>query len=192
MTVLFSLIFEFVKIEILSCVYATVVFLIFKAISYYKPGSWFDNVFKKKVRLWFLNGFFASAGLFVFMFTYWGDHGLGDNERIPIGHWKQIQQVDGVYCYMQRTKNNYENQIDISIFTITANFICAKTEKQFQDYPGEYFVYNLKNNDVIFLKNESEYNTYANVNKLPLSNTFKDFDYHYNHYWNGWRFWLLP
>lgn len=29
------------------------------------------------------------------MFTYWGDHGLGDSYRIPIGHGKEISGFSG-------------------------------------------------------------------------------------------------
>ena len=84
--VLFHFIFELVKISILGCIYATLTLVTFKIIGRFKPESWFDIVSRKKLRLWFLSGLIASFGLFGFMFTYWGDHGLGDWARIPIGH----------------------------------------------------------------------------------------------------------
>jgi hypothetical protein len=90
MEVLFHGIFELIKISILGCIYATLTLVTFIIIGHYKPDSWFDKVSKKKLRLWFLSGLFISVGLFLFMFTYFGDHGLGDSARVPVGHFKVV------------------------------------------------------------------------------------------------------
>jgi len=83
---LFQFIFVLIKISILGCIYATLALVTFKIIGQYKPDSWFYKVSRKKLRLWFLSGLIISVGLFGFMFTYWGDRGLGDWARIPLGH----------------------------------------------------------------------------------------------------------
>lgn len=191
MEALIHLILVLIKISILSCIYATLIFLIIKVISKLKPKSWFAKISKRNIRLWFTIGLLVSIGLFVCMFTYWGNHGIGDSPRIPVGYFRTIQLTNEI-SYIQGTKYNMGDQIEISDFDIVPNYVCGKTETSFQNYPGEYFVYNLKNNDIVFLKNEIEYNNYANANKLSTSDKFKDFNFYYNQYWNGWRFWLLP
>jgi O-antigen/teichoic acid export membrane protein len=93
----FHLIFELIKISISGCAYATLTLLIFKIIGHYKPDSWFDSVSKKKLRFWFLSGHVISVGLFFFMFTYYGNHGLGDNARVPVGHFKVVRHGGSTY-----------------------------------------------------------------------------------------------
>ena len=80
--VLFHFIFELIKISILGCIYASLTLVAFKIIGRYKPDSWFAKASRKKLRLWFLSGLIISVGLFGFMFTYWGDHGLGDSYEL--------------------------------------------------------------------------------------------------------------
>ena len=185
MEVFFHLIFELIKISILGCVYATLALLAFKIIKHFRPNSWFDRAAKKKLRLWFL------SGLFLFMFSYWGDHGLGDWARIPLGQWKEVVQVDGTRALIQNTNYEKGNDIGIEKFQITNDFLCGKTQEHFSEYPGDYFVFNLKTNDVTFFKDKNKYETYANNNQLPQTNQFNDFYYHYKKYWSGWRFWVL-
>jgi hypothetical protein len=114
MDVLFHFIFELIKISILGCIYATLTLLTFKIIGHYKPDSWFDKVSKKKLRLWFLSGLVISVGLFFFMFTYFGDHGLGDSAKVPIGHFKVARQINGIDTYLQNSKGD---QLGIKNFT---------------------------------------------------------------------------
>jgi len=125
------------------------------------------------------------------MLSYWGDHGLGDWSRIPLGHGKQVAQIDGTRAFIQNTNYEKGNGISIEKFQITNNFLCGKTQENYSKYPGDYFVFDLKNNDVIFFKDHSKYEIYSEINNLPLTNKFKDFNCHYKKYWHGWRFWLL-
>ena len=191
MFVLFDLVFGLIKISFLGCIYATLALLTFKLIGRYKPDSWFNRIAKRKVRLWFLSGLFISLGLFSFMFTYWGDHGLGDWARIPIGHWKEVVQVDGTRGLIQNTNYENGNGIGLENFQLTNDFLCGKTQEHLSKYPGDYILYNLETNEVTFFKDKKEYENFANENQLPLVKQFNDFNYHYNRYWRGWRFWLL-
>ena len=101
MEVLIHLVIELAKISILGCIYATLILIIIKIIANNKPNSWFGRLSRKKLRLWCLSGLFISGGLFFFMFTNFGDHGLGDSARIPVGHWRAIQEVNGTQAYLQ-------------------------------------------------------------------------------------------
>ena len=189
--VLFNFIFEFIKISILGCLYATLTLVTFKIIGRYKVDSWFDKVSRKKLRLWFLGGLIISLGLFGYMFTYWGDHGLGDWARIPVGHWRQVIEVDGTRAAIQETNYENGNMIEIEKFEYSSDFLCGKTQEDISKYPGAYFIYDLKTNDVKFFNDKKEYELFANQKGLPMTNDFKTFSDHYSDYWGGWRFWFL-
>jgi hypothetical protein len=188
---LFGLLFELVKISILGSIYASFLLLVFLVVGHFKPGSLFSKVLKKKMLFWFLSGSLISIGLFFFMFTFWGNHGLGDWARIPLDYKKQVIEVDGTRAYLQNTSYTY-GDIEIEKFEFTKNFLCGKTGNTLTSYPGDYLVYNLITNEVTFYNDESTYAAFACTKGLPAINTFKNFSYHYNRYWNGWRFWLLP
>jgi hypothetical protein len=74
----------------------------FEIIGHYKQNSWFNRI-SKKLNFWYLSGR-ISLGLFIFTFTYYGDHGLGDNAKIPIGHgivinninWDKYGRIEGI------------------------------------------------------------------------------------------------
>ena len=91
----------FIKIAILSSIYALLTLLTFKLIGRFRPNSWLDKVSEKKLRLWILSGLFFSLGLLFFLFSYYGDHGLGDSARVPVGHGRAIQEMDGTQTYIQ-------------------------------------------------------------------------------------------
>jgi hypothetical protein len=190
MEVLFHFIFELIKISILGCIYATLTIVTFKIIGHYKPDSWFDRVSKKKLRLWFLSGLFISIGLFFFMFTYFGDHGLGDSARVPVGHWRAIQEVNGTQAYIQ--DEGPVRMIEIDKFVITDDFVYGLTGDANENYDGKFFVYDLANNIVKTFEQEKDYTDFLIKINLDTRPEYKDFSYYYRKYWGGWRFWFLP
>ncbi|RVT96428.1 hypothetical protein EOD41_20500 [Mucilaginibacter limnophilus] len=121
-----------------------------------------------------------AALLFIFSFTYYGDHGLGDEANIPIGHGRIINSGDG-YAYL----NVDRTQINIDSFLVRNNHLYFASKSGYYDYQlpsGKYIKYSSK----------QEYEAYAKKNHLPVVNDFKTFYPQYDAYWNGWRFWLLP
>lgn len=191
MEVLFHLIFTIVKIAILGSIYATLILLAFLIIGKIKPESWFAKVSKEKKQLWFSSGFVISILIIIYAFTYWGNHRLGDSARIPIGHWKSINQINGVWAYIDDL--DYKaGQINIKEFAMTKDFLCAKTDiSTVDEHPGKFVIWNLKTNEVEFYSTAEQYTEYARQNKLPMISNFKKFNEHYRDYWSGWRFWLL-
>jgi hypothetical protein len=123
MFVLFHLLFELIKISILICVYATLTVILFKVIGQRKPGTWYQRTSKKGFKLWLISGLIISIGLFMFMFTYWGDHGLGDYSRVPIPHFKALQQIDGSITYIE---NSNKEQVTIDSFIFDNRNLYAK------------------------------------------------------------------
>lgn len=189
MEVLFHFIFELIKISILGSIYATLILVIFKIVGNYNPDSWFDRVLNKKLRLWFLSGFIISVGLFLFMFTYFGDHGLGDSAKVPVGHFQVVNQINGNASYIV---NNKGNQLGIKNFTFDGKNLYAETDKEFNGEDGDYVIWDLKSDKWTFYKTQEDYIKFAKQNNYPLPNKFEDFLKFYNRHWNGWRFWLLP
>ncbi len=172
MEVLFHFIFELVKISILSCIYATLTLVTFKIIGHYKPDSWFDRVLKKKLQLWFLTGFFISVGLFFFMFTYFGDHGLGDSARVPVGHFKVVQQINGSDTYLQNSKGD---QLGITNFTFDSENLYAETQRDFNGEAVDYVIWDLKSDEWSYCKTKDDYIKFAKQNGYPLPDKFEDF-----------------
>jgi len=188
MEVSFHFIFELVKISILGSIYATLTLLAFKIIGRYKPDSWFDRVTKKKKRFWWLSGFVISVGLFFYMFTYFGNHELGDSARVPIGHFKVVRQINGVVSYIQ---NSNGDQLEISKFTFDKDNLYAETER-FDRKKGDYVIWNLRNDSWTFYQTKEDYLVYAERHHYPIPDNFEEFWEFYKKHWHGWRFWLLP
>ena len=189
MEVMFHFIFELIKISILGCIYATLTLVTFKIIGHYKPDSWFDKVSKKKLRLWFLSGLVISVGLFLFMFTYFGDHGLGDSARVPIGHFKVVRQINGSDTYLQNSKGD---QLGITNFDYDSDRLYAETQREFNGEKGDFVVWDLRDDNWIFYRTKDDYLKEAKKNNYPTPETFEDFFTFYKRHWHGWRFWLLP
>ena len=191
MEALFHLIFEIIKISILASIYATLTLLLFKLIGKYRPDSWFDRVARKKFKFWFISGFIITVGLFGFMTTHFGDHGLGDGARIPIGHFREIQEINGTQAYIQDIENGIY-ALDIDNFHITDDYVYGLAGSHNENYEGKFFLYDLDNNEVKTFKALTEYQNELKQNGLDQNAELKDFNYYYRKHWSGWRFWLLP
>lgn len=183
MEVLFHFVFELVKIAILASAYAVIVTFIIRVAGKCKPGSWFDRVSKMKQQFWMYAGIVAVL-LFLYMSSYWGSHGLGDSARIPVGYGKTVNQIDGNTTYITPTENA-AGDIFINEFAISGKFLFAHTEG------SEVIVWNMKTGDLELLNHPSGIQAFKNKNDIK-DLVFEDFNDHYNKYWHGWRFWLLP
>jgi hypothetical protein len=174
MFTLFHFAFEILKIALQAAVYSLVlmllIFIVIKATG---------NRRLKSIK--FKTVYFSVAGLlFIFSFTYYGDHGLGDEANIPVGHGKTINSGDG-YAYL----NVERTQINIDSFLVRNDHLCFASKNDYYDYQlpsGKYVKYSSK----------QEYEAYAKKNHLPVVNDFKTFYPQYDAYWNGWRLWFLP
>ena len=193
MEVLFHFIFELIKISILGCIYATLTLLIFKMIGRRKPDSWFARVSTKKLRLWFLSGLIISVGLFFYMFTYYGDHGLGDGPKIPIGQGIVVDNTNWTeYGYIEGIKTSDKIDIEMTKFIVVDNKLIGNLDSWFYDFQNSYFIYDLKTKEISEFKTKAEFDTFTKENKLPTSEGLLTFEENYRKHWGGWRFWLLP
>ena len=188
MEVLFHFIFELIKISILACIYGSLIRLVAIIIGRHNPESWFSRVPNKKVSFWYLYTRIIFVCLFCFMFTHYGDHGLGDHARIPISHWREIEQINGNQAYIQAKAID---ALDIDKFIITDDYVYGLMSSTNQNYEGNYFIYDLVNNKVRTFKQEKDYIKFLTT-KINITSDYQDFNHHYTNYWHGLRFWILP
>ena len=194
MEVLFHFIFELVKIVILSSIYAIIILFVFKQINKSNPKSWFQKLTTYKTIFWFSMGALISILLFIWMFTYWGNHGLGDYARIPIGNNLAIENINwNDYGYINGLNASKEDGIlRTSRFKIANNCIVGNLCRDRPKCNNGYFIYQIKTHQLIEFNNEIEYSYFANKENLPSIDEFLSFEENYKKYWIGWRFWLLP
>lgn len=122
------------------------------------------------------------------MFSYYGNHGLGDSARIPIGHGKGVSQINSSSTYLE---DGSGSQLSIADFYFDKNYLYAEVEQEFGEELGQFVVWDLRIDKLIFYT-KLEYLSAAKKFKYPLPSQFNNFQKHYNFYWNGWRFFLLP
>jgi len=190
MEVLFHFIFELIIISILGTIYATISFITILIIGKFKSESWFARVSKKKFKLWFLSGLFISTCLFLYMFSYWGDHGLGDTSKVPIGHFRVVNEINSHDVYIENEKNK---QLEIKNFAYdNDNLYAQTTQSGFNGKKGDYVVWNLRTDEWTFYNTKEDYLIDAEKHHYPKPTEFKEFFEHYKRHWNGWRLWLLP
>ena len=77
------MIFEYIYKENISLVF-------FKIIGSYCPDSWFAKVTKNKTEYWFKSGCVIAVFIVFFSFTYWGDNGAFNTNRLPLGYGKAL------------------------------------------------------------------------------------------------------
>ena len=193
MEVLFHFIFQLIKIGILASIYSFILIGILLIIGKFKPTEFLKRVKSEKKKYWFSFGFLISIGLFIFSFTYWGNHGLGDGPMIPIGHWETIENTNWTeYGYLKEQKTSDGNDIETTLFKVEDDKLCGNLKSWFYDFQNSYFVLDLKTDKITEFKTESEFNEYAKKNKLPKSNELLSFEQNYRNHWSGIRFLLLP
>jgi amino acid transporter len=189
MEVLGHFIFELLKIIILGFFYSTILYFIYKKLPENNKPEWIKKLLKSKRILWI----FISLILLFYMFTPYGNHGLGDSARIPISFNKEISNTNwDEYGRLNEIKSSEGNDIELTKFKIENNMICGNLKSGFYDYINSYFIYDLNAEKLQEFKSEKEYNEFATNINLPKSNELKSFEENYSEYWSGWRFFLLP
>ncbi|PIE51048.1 MAG: hypothetical protein CSA38_00090 [Flavobacteriales bacterium] len=193
MEVLFHFVFQLFKIGILSLVYYSIIMLILIVIQKVNPNLFLNQLKSKKKK--YRPYLFATCYLLllIFSFTYWGNHGLGDNPKIPIGHWKTLKNTNWTeYAYLDSHKTSEGIHIETTQFKVTDDKLCGNLKSWFYDFRNNFFILDLKTDELIEFQSETEYNQYATKNQLPKSSELLNFEENYKAHWSGIRFWLLP
>ncbi len=193
MEVLFHFIFQLIKIGILASIYSLMLIGILLIFGKFKSNDFLKRVKSDKKKHWFSFGLLISVGLFIFSFTYWGNHGLADGPMIPIGHWETIENTNWTeYGHLKDQKTSDGNNIETTKFKVTDDKLCGNLKSWFYDFKNSYFVLDLKTDKMTEFKTEFEFNEYAENNKLPKSNELLSFEQNYKNHWGGIRLLLLP
>ncbi|MCI5057881.1 MAG: hypothetical protein MRY83_17340, partial [Flavobacteriales bacterium] len=110
MDAIIHLFLQIIKITILAIVYSFVIIKSLEFLSKKKPQSRLflylnNNVINRALRS--LIGILVFIGLFAWMFSFWGNHGLGDSARIPVGNKIAVQNINWTeYAYIKIEQPN--------------------------------------------------------------------------------------
>jgi len=174
MFTLFHFGFELVKIGALATVYSflfyCLYFILKEVLGKKKPG-------KPKFGRFYLIVYIL---LFAYSFTYYGNHGLGDESHIPLGYYQTIDATDG-YAFF--TPKNLSKTLSVDSFLVIDHKVCIASG-------STYYIYNLSSGKEEKFDSKISYEQYAAHSSLPPTCCFKKYYDSYNEYWNGWRFWF--
>jgi hypothetical protein len=133
------------------------------------------------------------AWTFLVYVPYYGDHGLGDGPKIPIGHGIVVDNTNWTeYGYIRGIKTSDKIDIEMTKFIVVDNMLIGNLDSWFYDFENSYFVYDLKAKVIREFKTKAEFDSFVRENKLPTLEDFLTFEENYRKHWSGWRFWLLP
>ena len=193
MEALFHLGFELIKIGILASIYSWILLGIFRQINRSNPKSWFQKSTVNGKRFWVKSTRIIYLLLFIWMYTYWGNHGFGDSARIPIGNGKVIKNINwSEYGYIENIRTSDNDKIETTKFRITNKKLIGNLDSWFYSYTNQYFLYEIRKNELVEFGRKLDFDKYAESNDLPTSSELLTFEQNYSKYWSGWRFWLLP
>jgi len=177
MTTLLHLLFVVIKSSVLALIYTPFIWflwvLILKARKKYTGFKWYKIFAVYKI---------VSILLLVFSFTYYGNKGLGDESRIPLGYGEVMRASDQFAYFVPKGKSG---QIHVDTYVLKGDNLCMSID-------SGYKVYNLKTKGVVNFSDGQMYDAFAFSYGLPLSLQLQSFKVQYDQYWGGWRFWLLP
>jgi hypothetical protein len=193
MEMMIHFVFELIKISILATAYATILLLLFRWIARVLPDGWCDLVSRRKARFWFLSGFLISVGLFGFLFSYYGNHGLGDGPRIPIGSGLIVNNANwDEYGYVDEVITSDGVSLHMTRFRVVDDKLLGNLDSWFDTFSNAYFVYDMDSEELTEFASETEFNAYAKAHGLPEVTALRTFEENYYDRWGGWWFWLLP
>lgn len=185
MEVLVHFVFQLIKIGVLSVLYTLLLRFIF-----YILRNVIDDF---QVNFSFKYIGFIYVSLFLYSFTYYGNHGLGDGAIIPIGNRKTIENVNWEdYGYSNQIKRRDGKTLEVKRFLVKDGYLYGEYGGFFYTYTSSYFIYNIKTEELIEFDTKSSYNNFAQKNDLPKVNSLLSFHENYTNYWGGIRFFLLP
>jgi hypothetical protein len=189
MEYLFGFLFTLFKIAIQASLYATAARWLAQRADARQVNNALVRASRHGRQFWQRSFVVAYVALFLFSCTYWGDRGLGDSARIPLGHGEEMSEINGNETSFDGSKpfivSDMAGDQQVDRFQIANEVLCAQAEQK------RYFTYNLVTKEHHVFADSLEYSAYAVPRGLPPINEFQSFWKHYKRYWGGWRFWLL-
>lgn len=189
MEYLFGFVCTLFKIAIQAGLYATFALWLVGLVASRYPNNALRRTRYDGWEIWQRIFVIVYVALFLFSCTYWGDHGLGDSARLPLGHGEEIVELNGTETSFEGRNpfivSDMGGAQQVDKFQVADEILCAQAEGK------HYFTYNLATKESRVFADSLDYNGYAALRGLPASTEFQSFWKHYKRYWAGWRFWLL-
>ena len=193
MEALSHFIFVLTKIVILASIYAGLLLFLFRNIYISNPENWFQRITANRKPFLCISGAIISILLFIWMFTYWGNHGFGDSARIPIGYGIAIENINwSDHGYISNVEVLAGRRLEMTKFKVNGGTLVGNLDSWFDSYQNQYFSLDLESRKLTEFKYESDFNHFAGLNSLPKANELESFEENYRNYWSGWRLVFLP
>ncbi|MGB0868153.1 MAG: hypothetical protein ACPGSD_01035 [Flavobacteriales bacterium] len=180
------LIMILIKITLLSTFYSSIFLLFFHKFNFKKVAKIVKGIIRMKSFpkvypiIW--------ISLLAFQFTYFGDTGMGDSAKIPLGHWKTIDNVDWTTSYVEINKNK---SFIIHKYYLDGNIFYGEIQvNPFEKKTSGYLIWNLKTNEYEHCKLRINNETCSHLTRKINLELMKSFDDQYSAYWGGWKFWF--
>jgi hypothetical protein len=184
--------FEFIlvlfKISILSGIYAAIWLFCSLIIANKFPSGWFAINTDNKKKYWFFSGLVIFAILFLFSLSNWGNRGLGDFRRIPIGPGLAVESIEGSSSIKGVRTSEYKS-LELENFKIESDKVVGRFAG---NHTNSFFVFEINSQYLREFNSEIEFNGISKNEGLPSSDQLLTFDESYKDYWGGWRSWFLP
>lgn len=184
MEYLFGFVFTLLKIALQAAIYATLLRWLARQADTWHLNNTLVRASRNSKQFWRRSFMVAYGSLFLFSCTYWGNHGLGDSEYIPVGHGETVEEINGMVASFAPLQLPSGAPI-VSRFEVGSGVLCG------QAADSSYFAYDLVTKQQRLFADDQEYADYASQHSLPTSGELTSFRTQYARYWNGWRCWLL-
>ena len=116
-------IFTLVKIGVLALAYGFIFFIAFQVIVKRFRQDVYEGYREQKWKLYKWCYIAAYAGLLLFSFTYWGNHGLGDSAKVPVGYRHVVSAINSQHNYLEVDKSKYGTQLLIGDFAVRCGIV---------------------------------------------------------------------
>ena len=172
MLAIFHIIFEFIRISILSLIYGTTIWVTL--------NHSFKNIkFKKRYVFPIIPLIFIS--LFIWRFSYWRNNALGDSGYVPLSKNYYLHDIDGMTISLNSKLNN-NSKIG---FTTTEKLYLEENVLYFLDRE-KYNIFYINEEKLLRGLTKKEFESKnGNTNKLMSISEF------HSDYWSLWLILLL-
>ena len=173
MFAIFHLIFEFIRISILSLIYGTSIWVILNLS--------FKNI-KLKKRYVFPIIPLIFISLFIWRFSYWRNSAFGDNGYVPLNSNYYLHDIDSVVIILKNRINKKDYNIR---FTTTGKLYQEKKILYVLDN-NKYHIFYIEQEKIFKNLTKKEFESKnGDINKLMSISEF------HSDYWSSWLILLL-
>lgn len=180
---LLDLIITLVGTLALAAIYSGIILVLVRLCSRLPGADWLDRHSQNKRRFWRRSMWLLFTISFFFSFTYWGDKGMGEIRRFPIGYSHAVECNDGEWTYITTADHK---KIPIGTFITNDTTLFATSDA------GRYIIFDLPSGTSQQFEDLTSYELYAKQHNLPPASSFKNFSDQCHAHWLGWRAFVIP